>query len=120
MAPDLVSGSEQEHLPLVGFTSWIWGLFATGFVLLAATAGRAMAPNAGLAYAAVVGGAWIVAATLAILGPSFVTGTDPTSIPIAGLVAPIGALVATGYATVLVAATTEADPRAARPPFPAG
>jgi len=25
LAPDLVSGSEQEHLPVAAFTTWFWG-----------------------------------------------------------------------------------------------
>ena len=25
LAPDLVSGSEQEHLPVAAFTAWFWG-----------------------------------------------------------------------------------------------
>ena len=32
-APDLVSGSQQEHLPLILWTVWIWGLIATVFAL---------------------------------------------------------------------------------------
>lgn len=29
-APDMVSGSEQQHLPVAAFGSWLWGLAATG------------------------------------------------------------------------------------------
>jgi hypothetical protein len=25
LAPDMVSGSEQDHLPLAAFTTWFWG-----------------------------------------------------------------------------------------------
>jgi hypothetical protein len=25
LAPDLVSGSKQEHLPVAAFTTWFWG-----------------------------------------------------------------------------------------------
>ncbi len=32
-SPDLVSGSQQEHLPLVAFFAWICGVVATRFVL---------------------------------------------------------------------------------------
>ena len=38
-APDLVSGSQQEHLPLVGLTAWLWGAIATGIVVLTALEG---------------------------------------------------------------------------------
>jgi hypothetical protein len=32
-APDLISGSEQEHVPIAAITTWLWGTIATGFVL---------------------------------------------------------------------------------------
>jgi len=32
-APDMVSGSEQEHLRVAAFVTWIWGLVATGAFL---------------------------------------------------------------------------------------
>ena len=28
-APDFVSGSEQEHLPMAAFTTWFWGGIGT-------------------------------------------------------------------------------------------
>ncbi len=34
-APDLVSGSEQQHLPVAAFATWLWGMVATGGYLLA-------------------------------------------------------------------------------------
>jgi hypothetical protein len=101
-APDLVSGSEQSHLPLVALTSWIWALLATGFVVLAASFGRAVPRTAWRVYAAIAAVAWIAAAAVAALAPSFVTGTDPTTIPLTGLIAPIVALIVTGYASVAV------------------
>jgi hypothetical protein len=38
LAPDLVSGSEQQHLPVAAFTTWLWGGVGT-LVLLWAMAG---------------------------------------------------------------------------------
>jgi hypothetical protein len=35
LAPDMVSGSEQEHLPVAAFTAPLWGLVATGGFLWA-------------------------------------------------------------------------------------
>ena len=29
-APDMVTGSEHQHLPVAAFGSWLWGLAATG------------------------------------------------------------------------------------------
>jgi hypothetical protein len=35
LAPDLVSGSEQEHLPVAAFTAWFWGAVGTMVLLWA-------------------------------------------------------------------------------------
>src|ERR687898_374017 len=33
LAPDMVTGSEQEHMPIAAATSWLWGLISTiGFL----------------------------------------------------------------------------------------
>ena len=33
LAPDMVTGSEQQHMPIAAATSWLWGLLATiGFL----------------------------------------------------------------------------------------
>jgi hypothetical protein len=32
-APDMVTGSLQEHLPIAALTMWLWGAIATGFIL---------------------------------------------------------------------------------------
>jgi hypothetical protein len=40
LAPDFVSGSEQEHLPIAAFTTWFWGGIGT-LVFLWAMAGCA-------------------------------------------------------------------------------
>lgn len=34
-APDLVSGTEQEHVPLAAIIVWPWAAVATGYVLMA-------------------------------------------------------------------------------------
>lgn len=41
---------------------------------------------------------WLLAAILAITVPRAVTGTDPTQIPVAAMVAPVAATVLTGLA----------------------
>lgn len=88
-APDLVSGSEQQHLPVAAFGTWIWGAVSTFIVL-----GALLRGDAGwVAYA--VAGVWLVAAVVSIATPSMVTGSDPTQLPIASLVAPVAATVLT-------------------------
>ena len=111
-APDLVSGSQQEHLPLAAFTTWLWGAVGTAVVLITMTRlrGDATAQPIWIGYAAAVGLIWIVATVLALALPDFETGTDPTRIPFGALLAPIGAAVLTGLAGV-VAAVFSRPPR---------
>jgi hypothetical protein len=51
----------------------------------------------GLAPGIAVASIWVVVALAGIFAPELVTGTDPTRIPLAALVAPIAGLVATGF-----------------------
>ncbi len=44
-----------------------------------------------------------------LAGPMLITGSDPTMIPIAGIVAPIVAMAATAYASVGVVAVAARD-----------
>lgn len=102
-APDLVSGSQQEHLPVAAFTTWLWGAAGSAAVLLTMTRlrGDATAQPVWTGYSAVVALIWIVATVLALALPEFETGTDPTLIPFGALLAPIGAAVLTGLAGVV-------------------
>ena len=103
-APDLVSGSAQEHLPIAGITAWLWAAAATGYVLVAAR-GRDGGEDAGpwLGFELSIVAIWVVVALAGIFAPEMVTGTDPTRIPIAALVAPVAGMVATGFAALHVA-----------------
>lgn len=102
-APDMVSGSEQEHLPVAAFGTWFWGLLATGALLWGMSRLRGAAARrpiwVGLAVATVV--VWAIAAVLSVTLPVFVTGTDPTRIPIAAMVAPAAAAVITALAGII-------------------
>lgn len=97
-APDLVSGSQQEHLPIAGLTAWVWAAAATGYVLMAA---RNRSPRdesaVWLGFELSVTVIWVVVAVAGIFAPDLVTGTDPTRIPLVALVAPVAGLVATGF-----------------------
>lgn len=115
LAPDMVSGSEQQHMPIAAATTWIWGSVATLTVVrFWAAPGRSAAQRAlhrPMAYA--VAGVWTVAALVAVFGPVMVTGSDPTRIPFGAMLAPIAATVLTALArsaTDLVAATVLDDP----------
>ena len=107
-SPDMVSGSNQEHLPLAAMTDWLWAALATGFVLLAAV--RPVFDRAQW-----VGGAvsivviWLLVALVSIAGPQLVTGSDPTRIPLAAILSPIAALIATGYVALFIAVSTDVE-----------
>lgn len=104
-APDLVSGSQQEHLPIAGLTAWPWAAAATGYVLMATRVRDASDdPSVWLGFELSVVVIWAVVALAGIFAPELVTGSDPTRVPLAALVAPVAGLVATGF--VALHATT--------------
>ncbi len=90
-SPDLVTGSEQEQLPLAAMLHWIWGSIAIGY-LAAAGPGRSD-PTLAISVAVL----WLAVAATSIFAPSLVTGSDPTSVPIAALVAPVVGAITTGF-----------------------
>jgi len=102
-APDLVSGSEQEHLPVAAFTSWFWGVVAT-MVLLGAMGrlrGSATWRPAWIGLSVVTLVLWGMATILAITLPVFETGSDPTQIPFAAFFAPAAAAMLTALTGVV-------------------
>ncbi len=107
-SPDLVTGSAQEHIPIIAMTVWFWALLATGLVVMAPSVG-ASGGRTWIVYAAAVSVIWIVAAIVSIAAPPMVTGSDPTTIPIAGLTTAIVAMAATAYATVAVVAVASRE-----------
>ncbi len=103
-APDLVTGTTQDHFPIAVVVALLAGLAATRSVVRAFTrtiggAGR----WAGFALA--VGGIWLAVALASIFLPVTVAGTDPTRMPVAVLVAPIAGAILTGAITELFVAT---------------
>jgi hypothetical protein len=107
-SPDLVTGSAQEHIPIIAMTVWFWALLATGLVVMAPSVG-ASGGRTWIVYAGAVSVIWIVAAIVSIAAPPMVTGSDPTTIPIAGLTTAIVAMAATAYATVAVVAVASRE-----------
>jgi hypothetical protein len=86
--PRTCPGSEQEHLPIAAFTTWLWGLVATGGFLWAMARLRGSAWRqpiwVGLAVATLT--VWLVATIPSLALPVVETGSDPTRIPIAAMV----------------------------------
>ena len=102
-APDMVSGSEQQHLPIAAFTTWFWGGVGTMVFLWAMgkVRGSATWRPIWIGLSVTTLAVWTVATILGIAGPVFVTGTDPTRIPIAAFLAPIVAGMLTALAGVI-------------------
>jgi len=108
-SPDLVTGSQHEHLPLAGALDWLWAAVATGYVLMANRAGDPDGRNRRDAAGFVVSmsAVWVATALASILAPPLVTGTDPTQIPLVAMVVPLAAMAVTGF-ICLHAATSRA------------
>lgn len=109
LSPDLVTGSQQERLPLAGALDWLWAAVATGYVLMADRGGDQSGRNRSGAGSFVlsVSAVWAVTAIASILAPPLVTGTDPTRIPLVAMLVPLAAMAVTGF-ICLHAATARA------------
>jgi hypothetical protein len=112
-APDMVTGSEHQHLPVAALGSWFWGLVATGAFLWAMGRLRGSAARRpiwlGLTLAALA--IWLVATIASIALPVVETGSDPTRLPVGAMVAPVAATVLTTLAGITAGVF-------ARPPEP--
>lgn len=102
-APDMVTGSEQQHLPVAAFGTWLWGLVATGAFVWAMGRLRGSATRrpiwVGLAAATIA--IWLVATVLGVALPRVETGSDPTRLPIGAMVSPMAAMVLTALAGIV-------------------
>lgn len=90
LAPDMVTGSQHEHLPLALMTGWLWASVGTAYALMTPRRGS----RATWTVAVVL--IWFMAALVGIAAPVMVTGTDPTRIPLAAILAPLVAAIVTG------------------------
>jgi hypothetical protein len=110
VAPDLVSGSEHEHLPLAGFLSWIWGLVATLGLLwgMGKLRGSVRRERLWIGLVIAVAIIWGVAVVISAAMPAWETGTDPTELPVWAIVAPLAAALLTVLGSVIVGLFSEA------------
>jgi hypothetical protein len=101
-APDMVTGSEQQHFPVAAASTWLWGLVSTGAFVWAVGKLRGNATRQpiwiGLTVATLV--VWLVATILSVSLPRVETGSDPTRIPVGALVGPMAATALTVLAGI--------------------
>ena len=102
-APDMISGSEQQRMPIAAFTTWLWGL--GGSVASLVPMARLRTDVGRRAFWIMLSGAtmaiWAVAMLVSVFGPTMVTGSDPTTIPLAAMIAPVVAMLATVAAGIV-------------------
>lgn len=104
-APDLVSGSEQQHLPIAAFSTWLWGMGATiaSLIGLSRLRGDERRRPLWIALSGATMAIWTVATGVSLFAPEMVTGTDPTTIPLGAMIAPVAAMVLTALASAVLA-----------------
>lgn len=102
-APDMVSGSEQQHMPIAAFTTWFWGGVGTVVFLWAMgkVRGSATWRPVWIGLSVTTLAVWTVATIIGVAAPVFVTGSDPTRIPVAAFFAPVAATMLTAFAGVV-------------------
>lgn len=103
-APPLITGSAHEQIPLVAAVDWLWAALATGFVVLSAGLVQRGSRTIWLGSAVAVAAIWVAVAIVSVAGPLLVTGTDPTSIPLAAILSPLAGVIATAYVAIFAAA----------------
>ena len=100
LAPDMVSGSEHEHLKVAAFGTWFWGGVGT-LVFLSAMGrlrGDAMWRPTWIGLTIVTLLIWALATVLAIVLPVVETGSDPTELPLGAFIAPVAGAMLTAIA----------------------
>ncbi|MDH4141538.1 MAG: hypothetical protein OEV61_02915 [Chloroflexota bacterium] len=109
-SPNLVSGSQQERLPLALFVTWIWGLVASiGYLWgMSRLRGAASRQPLWIGLVVAVGAIWGVATIASVALPVWETGSDPTRLPVWALAAPIGAALLTTLASVVAGIFSQA------------
>ncbi len=106
-SPDMIHGSEQQRLPIAALSTWLWGFGASvaAFVAMARLRGPLdRRPLWMFLFGATVA-FWSAATLISVFGPTIDTGSDPTTIPMAALIAPIVAMLATVVAAMVVVVT---------------
>lgn len=109
-APDMVTGSQHEHLAVIPGGDWIWGLVATSIVILAAQKGFRAGVTSRMPWIALAIGVavvWMGVAMVSAWAPVWVTGTDPTIIPANAMGVPILGIFLTWFECMLFRSSFE-------------
>jgi cytochrome bd-type quinol oxidase subunit 2 len=102
-APVMITGSNHERLAVAAMGDWFWGGLATGLLLLAAAFARVERTDVWRVVATISAVIWIAVALASVFAPSMVTGTDPTTIPLVAMLAPIAGAIVTAFLAVFAA-----------------
>ena len=95
--PNMVTGSQHQAIPLGAFVGWIFDLIAIGMVVTTALQGIRARVTERAPWAILgVGAVWIAGMFVAIFAPVWVTGTDPTELPVWAGLSAIVAVILTG------------------------
>ncbi len=98
-APDLVTGRgpSLEHQPLTAMSAWVWGVIASGLVLLASSKGTNAPQSAWQLFGIGTAAIWVIAGLVSVFAPVMDVGIQ---LPIAALIAPVFAMVLTAFLSV--------------------
>jgi hypothetical protein len=102
-APAMITGSNHEQLAIVAMADWIWGGVATALILLAGAVSPRNRAGVWPMTALILVAIWAIVALVSVFAPTFVTGTDPTTIPLAAMLAPVAGLTITAFLSVFAA-----------------
>jgi ABC-type Co2+ transport system permease subunit len=108
----MITGSEQEHVPVAAIFNWFWGSIATASILLAIVFRKGIQTASEprwVILAALTAGIWLAVIFTSIFAPYHVTGSDPTQTPVAVLMGPVIAAVATAFVSGFVALAGSRD-----------
>jgi len=107
-SPDMITGSQHEHLAIAALSVWFYAALATGMVLMAfgrRTGGASR--SLWLGFTIAVAGIWAAVTLASVWAPTMVTGTDPTTIPVAVFSAPPAGVIATAFASLFAAGSQD-------------
>jgi hypothetical protein len=103
-SPDMITGSMHERIAIAAMSDWFYAAIATGLVLMAfGRRTRGATRSLWVGFTIAIAAIWAVVSIASIYAPSFVTGTDPTTVPIAVFAAPVAGTIATAFASVFAA-----------------